>query len=314
VKAEIKILAEKYQKVQSVMRFVNEESLREAYEQQSDSDVKRKYGKYLAANINELLRRMKVFSYFPQSQDWFQVTSMGGNGDKYILRTFEDRMLQYLFGEILEAIFEPKICRMMVELKKKGSITVSHHRFLIAAAVIEIDVVQLLRHIDQDCLVDFLKHNVADKNFIRFCERFLNSGVKLLGECVDLKSESAVCFLSMMRSICECYVLQLLSSTLKDDCGGAMWVVSNDKSVKFMFEKSVSCKHAYRQLCYEMRKIGLDPIEDKICFWELTSQRKKQRVPHRNPLASANHLNCNLICRGKIRRDREGRKKNEDFY
>ncbi len=284
MKTTIETLEKKYPKIQSVMRFVNEESLRGSYEKQPDSDVKQRYGECLDANIRELLRRMRAFSYFPQSQDWFRVANMGGDGEKYILRSFEDRMLQRLFGEILKAIFEPKICRTMAELKKKNSTAGSCHRFIIAVAVIEIDVVQFLKQIDQDYFVEFLRQSVADKNFVRYYERFLRSGAKLLAGCTDSESESVVCFLSMMLSICEYYILQLMSSKMKRNFRGLMWVLHDDKSVKFMFEKGMDCKQAYHQLCHEMRKIGIDPIKDKICIFRVLSDRNTQfssAIPHR---------------------------------
>lgn len=267
MKTEINALEKKYPRIQSIMRFINEETLREAYKKQPDSDVKQMYGEHLDENISELLRRMKASSYFPQSQDRIRMTNTDMDREKYIFRAFEDRLLQCLFKEILDAIFKPKIHRKMADLKKKASAMRSRKLVIIAETVIEVDVAQVLRKIDQKSLVDFLKQSVADKVFIKYCERFLRNGVKLLGECADLESESVVRFISMMCSACGYYILQSLSSsTMENDFSGVMWEAYHDKNVELIFEKYIDCKMVYHQLDHEMKKVGINVFGDKICI------------------------------------------------
>ena len=158
------------------MRFVNEETLRAAYKKQPDSDVKQMYGEHLNENISELWRRMKASTYFPQSRDRIRMINTEKDGEKYIFRAFEDRLVQYCFKEILDEIFKPKIQRKITDLKKKDSTMKSRKLVIIAETVIEVDVAQVLRKIDQKSLVDFLKQSVADKVFIKYSERFLRSG------------------------------------------------------------------------------------------------------------------------------------------
>jgi biotin synthase-like enzyme len=66
MKNEITKLAKKYKRVQSIMKFVNVETLTESFKKQPDSVEKERYGENLETNIKELYRRMKAFSYFPQ--------------------------------------------------------------------------------------------------------------------------------------------------------------------------------------------------------------------------------------------------------
>lgn len=267
MKTEIHTLEKKYSRIQSIMRFVNEETLRVIYEKQPDSEVKQMYGENFDENISELLRRMKASSYFPQSQDRIWMENTDKDREKYIFRAFEDRLLQSLFKEILDAIFKPKIQRKMTELNKTISVMKLHKGIIIAETEIEIDATQVLREIDQKSLVDFLKQSVADKVFIKFCGSFLQSGVKLLGECVEIENESAVCFISMMCSVCGYYILQSLSSSiLENDFSGTMWVAYNDKSVNLMFEKNIDCKMVCHQLDRETKKIGINVFGKKICI------------------------------------------------
>lgn len=256
VKNKLLKLAKKYQRLQSIMHFINAETLKEAYKEQPDSDIKREYGKNLDANIEELLIRMKKFSYYPH----FKVANADRDSEKYMLRAFEDRMLQYLFRDILEGILEPEIDHIMADLKKKDLNKISRCKF--ASAVIMIDVSRFLREIDQERLIDFLKQKVDDRNFIKYCKRFLHSGVKLLEECTDLTNDSAVCFTSMMCCVCECYILQLLKSTITNDFSVKMW----GRYYKFIvidFTENIDRKTACCQLRHELQQIGLESVD--IC-------------------------------------------------
>lgn len=71
-KAEIAELAAKYGRVQSLMRYVNKEALAKSCSCQPrgkavgvDGVTKETYGENLSENLDDLLKRMKQFSYKP---------------------------------------------------------------------------------------------------------------------------------------------------------------------------------------------------------------------------------------------------------
>ena len=71
-KAEIASLVEKYGRVQSLMKYVNKDTLKESYSKQPkgkavgvDEVTKEEYGEKLEENIENLLMRMKKSSYKP---------------------------------------------------------------------------------------------------------------------------------------------------------------------------------------------------------------------------------------------------------
>ena len=71
-KAEIARQVEKYDKVQSLMSFVNVSTLKESYLKQPkdkavgiDEVTKEQYGENLEENLSNLIERMKKFSYRP---------------------------------------------------------------------------------------------------------------------------------------------------------------------------------------------------------------------------------------------------------
>ena len=71
-KAEIASLVEKYGRIQSLMKYINKDTLMESYRKQPkgkavgiDRVTKEEYGEKLEENIENLLIKMKKFAYRP---------------------------------------------------------------------------------------------------------------------------------------------------------------------------------------------------------------------------------------------------------
>lgn len=114
-KAEIARLAEKYGRVQSLMQYVNKETLAESYRQQPkgkavgvDGVTKEQYGEQLEENLEDLIVRMRRFSYRPYPVRRAYIPKANGKMRGLGIPSFEDKVVQGVFKEILEAIYEPK--------------------------------------------------------------------------------------------------------------------------------------------------------------------------------------------------------------
>lgn len=184
-----------YDRTQSHMLNVSIDSLKVAYREVMENgiaiEIGAQYGKKLNRNLENLLWRIQNGSYFPQLQDWLQMEEIGGHCKKYVFRAFEDQILQYLFGKILKAIYEPKIQHIMANLKKKS---LSQRSRWLNLAIVEIDVAEFLTKRNLEDMIHFLEQDVVDKNFVRYIGCLLQSGVKLHRECVDSESKSSLSF------------------------------------------------------------------------------------------------------------------------
>ena len=114
-KAEIAGLAAKYGRVQSLMRYVNKETLAKSYSRQPkgkavgvDGVTKEAYGENLNENLDDLLKRMKQFSYRPYPVRRAYIPKGNGKMRGLGIPSFEDKVVQGVFKEILEGIYEPK--------------------------------------------------------------------------------------------------------------------------------------------------------------------------------------------------------------
>ena len=143
-KAEIANLVARYDRVQSLMKYVNNDTLKESYKKQPKGNGK-----------------------------------MRGLG----IPSFEDKVVQGVFKEILEAIYEPKFKDFSFGFRPNRSCHDAIQRVnkhIMANKVnyiLDADIKGFFDNIDHDWMIKFLEHDIADKNFIRYIKRFLIGGV-----------------------------------------------------------------------------------------------------------------------------------------
>ena len=100
-KAEIANLVARYDRVQSLMKYVNNDTLKESYKKQPkgkavgvDGVTKEQYGENLDENIENLLIRMKKFSYRPYPVRRAFIPKGNGKMRGLGIPSFEDKVVQ----------------------------------------------------------------------------------------------------------------------------------------------------------------------------------------------------------------------------
>ncbi len=108
-------LSEHYDKVQTVMHYINAEALMNEHENQKsrkapgvDGITKEDYGIALKENVDLLIKRMKAFSYKPKPVRCTYIPKDDGKTRPLGILSYEDKLVQGVMRKVLDAVYEGK--------------------------------------------------------------------------------------------------------------------------------------------------------------------------------------------------------------
>lgn len=113
---DIRELAIKHKRLQTLMQYLNKETLKQAHYKQAigkasgvDKVTKEDYGLQLEENIDNLLKRMKKFSYKPQPVRRTYIPKPGSDKMRPLgIPAYEDKLVQWCMTQVLNKIYETK--------------------------------------------------------------------------------------------------------------------------------------------------------------------------------------------------------------
>ncbi|MEY8257178.1 group II intron reverse transcriptase/maturase [Erysipelotrichaceae bacterium 66-17] len=277
-KKEIARIAKKYAKVQNLMKYVNQDTLKEMYKRQpknkavgTDGMTKEAYGENLDENIEKLLKDMKQFSYRPYPVRKVYIPKGNGKMRGLGIPSFEDKMVQGVFKEILEAIYETKFLDCSFGFRPGRSCHDAIQRInkhIMADKVdyiIDADIKGFFDNIDHDWMIRFLEHDIADKNFIRYIKRFLIGGVMEDGKKLETDKGTVQGGLisPILANVYLHYVLDLWVEHMKKKFRGEIHLVRYADDFICMFQYEKEAQAFYKLLIERLRKFNLEIAEDK---------------------------------------------------
>ena len=195
----IALQANKHKKVQTLMHYVNERNLEQEHKLQksgkatgADGMNKEKYDASLKENIDNLLSRMKRFSYRPQAVKRAYIPKVGSNKMRPLgIPAYEDKLVQGVMRRILNEIYEDKFydfsygfregrnCHQA--LRKVNKIL----RRKKVNYVVDADIKGFFDNVDHEWLMKMLSHDIVDRKFLEIIGKFLKAGIMEDGKYLD---------------------------------------------------------------------------------------------------------------------------------
>ena len=156
-----------------------------------DMVTKEVYQENLNENIDDLMHRLKSFSYKPQPVRRVEIDK--GNGKKRPLGipVYEDRLVQGAMADILSDVYEPRFLDCSYGFRPNRSPhdaikvidnTIMHKK---VNYVLDCDIKGFFDNVNHEWLMKFLRNDIADPNYLRYIARMLKSGVMVEGKYED---------------------------------------------------------------------------------------------------------------------------------
>ena len=192
-------IARKYRQIDTVMYAINEENLKRSAIKMAgnkavgiDKVTKKEYIEKLNLNIKDLVQRMKRMSYKPKAVRRTYIPKPGSDKKRPLgIPAFEDKIVQDLMSQILEAIYEPMFKEFSYGFRPGRSchqaiayLDKMLHREKVNY-VVDLDIKGFFDNIDHEWLIKFIEYRIRDKVYIRYIKRFLKSGILEQGKLIS---------------------------------------------------------------------------------------------------------------------------------
>ena len=275
---DIKYQLEQGYKLQTIMHYVNKETLKKQHEKQEegkasgiDGMTKEKYGINLERNIDNLLERMKKFSYHPRPVRKTYIPKANGKLRGLGIPCYEDKLVQGAMADVLNEVYENIFYNFSYSFRPKKNChqAISQINWLIMTKkvnyILDADIKGIFDNIDHDILMMFLEHEIADKNFLRYVKRFLKAGV--IEDYKYYESDKGTpqggLISPILANVYLHYVLDNWFQVIKKKLKGEAYLIRYADDFVLMFQYEETAKEFYKILVERMRKFKLELAEDK---------------------------------------------------
>ena len=266
-------------KFNNLMHLLNSISLRYSFNNLKqnkaagiDKVTAEKYEEKLGDNIANLLTKMRNMQYKPQAVRRVHIPKGDGRTRPLGIPTVEDKMVQYAFTKILEAIYENdfldfshgfrrgKSCH--TALKQVDNLIMNNN----ITYVIDADIKGFFDNVNHDWMIRCIEERISDQKFIRYIKRFLKCGIMESDKITETTkgTPQGGVISPMLANIYLHYVLDLwFTKVMKNNCKGYVCMVRYCDDFIVCTELEEDANQIYIRLKERLQKFSLELSVEK---------------------------------------------------
>lgn len=278
-----KVRKDKRFKFTSLYHLMNEEllivcfgRLRENAAAGIDKMSKKMYAENLTANLSSLTERLHRMAYKPQPVRRKYIPKPGSTKQRPLgIPSLEDKLVQAGLVRILESVYEEDFiadsygfrpARSCHDALKSLSETVENNP---VNHIVEADIKGFFDNVNQEWLMKFLAHRIADKRIHRMVKRFLRAGIYEDGNVTisDEGTPQGGVISPLLANIYLHYALDLwFEKSYRKSCTGYTRLIRYADDFVVCFQYKTDAERFHEDLGRRLGKFGLEvePTKTKV--------------------------------------------------
>lgn len=252
--------------------------------------TKEQYAEQLPENLRQLVDRLHRMAYIPQPVLRIYIPKSGSDKMRPLgIPALEDKLVQAGLVKILQAIYEQDFIddsygfrpgrgchdalRMLSQAVEKQPVNY----------IVEADIRGFFDNVDQDQLMAFLAHRIADKRILRYIKRFLKAGIQEEGvfRASDRGTPQGGVISPILANIYLHYSLDLwFTRKFAKTCSGTARMIRYADDFVVCFQSEVDAKRFRLAMEERLNQFGLEIAPEKtqcIEFGVFAIKRAKAR-------------------------------------
>jgi len=255
-----------------------------------DGITKEQYAIQLEENLRQLVDRLHRMAYIPQPVVRVNIPKPGSDKLRPLgIPALEDKIVQAGLSKILQAIYEQDFIEDSYGFRPKRGC----HDALRALSqsvedqptnhLVEADIKGFFDNVDQEQLMTFLRHRIADKRILRYIKRFLKAGIQEDGifRASERGTPQGGVISPVLANIYLHYTLDLwYSKRFIKSCIGTTRLIRYADDFVVCFQSEAEAKRFRQEMEERLNQFGLEIAPEKtqcIEFGVFAIKRAKAR-------------------------------------